>query len=179
VGHLFHIFLLARHCTRSVLSADRVYPIPLNYYRFIKRRYIHVKFLRPHPGGKHHNIDLEFIGMWGYPVYSISCALSLVCAPPCGVFLRSALSCALSISLSPSFLIINTYHEELPKKRVKVSSVSLYAELGGRVDEEEEWVKFTEGQVLPADDNVAPYVAECVKAAKNFTDGQDLPRSAQ
>jgi hypothetical protein len=101
----------------------------------IKLAYIHVKFLRPHPGGKHRNIDLEFIGMWGY-------------------------------------------YEELPKKRVKVSSVSLYAELGGRVDEEEEWVRFTEGQVTPADDNVAPYVAECVKAAKNFTDGQELPRSA-
>jgi hypothetical protein len=97
--------------------------------------YIHIKFLRPHPGGKHHNIDLEFVGMWGYL-------------------------------------------EELPKKRVKVSSVSLYAELGGRVDEEEEWVRFTEGQVAPSDNNIAPYVAECVKAANNITDGQGLPRSA-
>jgi len=102
----------------------------------VKARYVHVKFLRPHPGGKHRNIDLEFFGMWGY------------------------------------------FGHEVPKKRVKVSSKSLYAELGGRVDEEGDWVKFNEGQASSLDTNISPYVAQFLKAASRLAEGQELPQSA-
>ncbi len=70
---------------------------------------------------------------------------------------------------------------EVPKKRVLVSTKNLYASIGGRVEDDEDWLrrKNDNGNSKLADEHqMSPFVTEILNCAEKVADNLPMPAYA-